>query len=55
MEHNGNHYDLQSQLFYDDSCRGCAFIDTPCCMEVVGTECSRDGNWIWIPVKSDDK
>jgi len=51
MEHNGEHFDLQAQLFNSDSCKGCYFVDTPCCMELVGTECSRGGNFVWITVK----
>ena len=54
MKHNGEHFDLQSQLFNDDSCRGCAFINTPCCMEIVGTDCSKHGvSSVWVKVEDE--
>jgi len=50
VKHENEHFDLQAQLFNSDSCKGCYFVDTPCCMELVGTECSRGGNWVWIKI-----
>lgn len=54
MEFDGKNFDLQSQLFQEEPCDGCYFRHIPCCMELVGTDCSKNGHAIWVLVGEDN-
>lgn len=52
LEIDGKTYDLQSILFPESACDGCAFSGENC-QEIVSSDCSDGGVFVWVEVAGD--